>query len=285
MTLSYKKKFSYFSTLDGHEASSISYNYKDSVVAQQLRFNLAMYRQFQASIFLSGKISYFIDGDWAMVGHKYRESSSELQKETDKSLKHFKQHLLSYVEAFRILEVNRVIFGKVHTSIWYAILRKDELKMDIFGLLNLYETNSKIYKSLDFLSWTKRNEKISTSQIFYFEYEGYYLDIADLRSHRLALIEVMSFAIYYHWKQNLKNNKEAEQIVKNFKKLENFMQNTQKIVYSWSEMREFVNSFGKEGRLVDLMNGKIKNKSKRSGSSTSSNSDTEEIAHISKSLL
>lgn len=110
---------------------TLTYDCSDTLIMQQFKFGLKVYQRFQSSMLPPEVIEIFIHDQKASV-IKYRGpnlSYFSFFEEVEIILEEITQHLLCFVEAFKILELNHAVFGGTTWKTFPFVFYKKEFKL------------------------------------------------------------------------------------------------------------------------------------------------------------
>lgn len=124
-TLSYGKKEIHSDFREEFQALTVLYKRTDTEVVKELNFNLLIYHQFQSSIMLSENVMCIKNDIWTFITQKNDFSFVELDEKENSPFEPLKQHFLSIVEAYRILELNHAVFSTLKRNGPFFSLPKD----------------------------------------------------------------------------------------------------------------------------------------------------------------
>lgn len=228
---------------------SILYKRTDPATARRLNFNLAIHRQFQFSIFFSKTITSFFDGEWVCFLYKDYDILWRFGSSVEFFYMRLKQHFLSAIEAFRILELNRAVYGACE-MLRPLTLSEKEIKIRAFSVSELYAPDYQSSKD----SYEQSSATSSATNFINWE-DGFFPPISSVRSHRVSLVSAMVNFLNLPMGETLPRRiKEAfSKTGARFNRLQSWAFSQQNDYYSWEDLREFVNNLGQKGILAELI--------------------------------
>lgn len=254
------------------ELHGVAYKTEDPIVVQIFYSHRSLSAQFQSSFFLFENIFCLIDSDWSYIIYRYPKVFIKSYENLEYlNLQKVNENLLSITELFRASENNNALFIENFVSGLF-ITTAGEFRFSPVNLIKMSLINQKHY----YMTNASEERKAIKAQKPCFENKFgncFIVKLPDNKTHRIALISLLDQYAYLRSSNPI--SVVMLSMLKNFQellaKLRESTSRTEGSTFRWSQIVEFIESWGKTGSLKKVIK-RQQYKRVRSRSSSSSNS-------------